>query len=156
MPGPAVINGLDTHAVGAPHFVSPTGLDRPVVAYGMALGTTMRREQLVLAPLLELVYRYKHLARDRFDGLATQKAANDSLLVVSRPRFASVAVLGGPEVALRAASGPQGATLLAFTFFGFAVPLFVTVLPKIRVRKKSEPVQAYFLEYMQRTCGQYG
>src|ERR1700738_3374600 len=47
-PDPAVIHGLDEHAVGAPHFVRAARRDRAVVQRRLTLGPTMRRQQSVL------------------------------------------------------------------------------------------------------------
>src|SRR5713101_4055550 len=47
-PDPAVIHGLDAHAVGAPHLVRAARRDRAVVLGRLALGTPMWRQQGVL------------------------------------------------------------------------------------------------------------
>src|SRR6478736_1750911 len=47
-PDPAVIHGLDAHAVGAPHFVRAARRDRAVVQRRLTLRPTMRRQQSVL------------------------------------------------------------------------------------------------------------
>ncbi len=48
-PDPALIDGLDADAVGAPHLVRAIRGDRPVVQHRRSLRPAMRREQLVLA-----------------------------------------------------------------------------------------------------------
>lgn len=47
-PDPAIIHGLDAHAVGAPHLVRAAGRDCAVVLGRLALGTPMWRQQGVL------------------------------------------------------------------------------------------------------------
>jgi hypothetical protein len=48
-PDPALIDGLDTNTVSAPHFVRAVRGNRSVVAVRYALGAPMRRQQSVLA-----------------------------------------------------------------------------------------------------------